>query len=164
LILGDFGITLPSPAAERLTGTEPVHSPNWMPDWVQFDDDYTPAVDVFSWAKVLHFLIAGRNVTASHVDDSTAALSEKFGDARGLSSVNDLLRRCIVTKKKLVTISTAADLIIELDRILRDESRAPGYLIFSFLHPDRNSPVKASTSDDGIGWTSLRRIASALSD
>lgn len=86
-VLGDFGIVLPGEDATRMTGAT-IHSRDWVPDWVRFDNlaTYKPVVDVFMLAKVLFFLISGgNNVMSSQADDAFDALAAKYPNSQGLT-------------------------------------------------------------------------------
>jgi serine/threonine protein kinase len=135
LVLGDFGIVIPSPDAEPLTGIEPAHSRDWVPDWVRFGDErhYTEAVDTFALAKVIYYLLTGKNVMASQIGVELEALEKGLPRVPGMMDTLALLEKCIVTLEKNVTIHNGEQLRNEIDAILKNASALKGHLVFSFL-------------------------------
>jgi len=136
LVLGDFGIVVPSPEASHLTVIEPAHSRDWVPDWVQFGEErkYTTAVDVFALAKVMYYLLAGENVMASQLYREIETIHGKYPKARGLAATLALLQKCIVDREDKCTIQDGAMLVKEIDTILTVASIGPPkQLVFSCL-------------------------------
>lgn len=147
LILGDLGIVIPTADATRMTGKEPVHSRDWVPDWVQFGDErsYGPEVDIFALAKVMYFLLSGDNVMASQMYKEGPALISKYADTPGVGPTVSLLERCIVLRQDGVTVPEGAMLLREIDRLLAASTASvKGLPAFSFLsmnaHTDCNLP------------------------
>lgn len=154
LILGDFGIVVPGPEASHLTVIEPAHSRDWVPDWVQFGEErkYTTAVDVFSLAKVMYYLLAGENVMASQLYREVETIREKYPKARGLAATLALLQECIVDREDKCTITDGAALVKEIDNILTvDSIGPPKQLVFSCLS------THASTDMDLADQGSLQK-------
>lgn len=129
LVLGDFGVVLPGPDATRLTNADPAHSRDWVPDWVQFGQErtYTPAVDVFSLAKVAHYLLDGENVMASQMPDKVRALWRTYAGAPGLGAMLSLLERCIVTHERDLAITDGGRLAREISDIVSEETMLQGH-------------------------------------
>lgn len=135
LVLGDFGVVIPSADAEALTGIEPAHSRDWVPDWVRFGEErhYTAAVDAFALAKVIYYLLTGQNVMASQIGVELEKLVEGSRNVPGMLDTLALLEKCIVTLEKNVTIHDGEMLRDEIDAILTNASGPKGLLVFSFL-------------------------------
>ena len=135
LVLGDFGVVIPSEDAEALTGIEPAHSRDWVPDWVRFGEErhYTAAVDAYALAKVIYYLLTGQNVMASQIGVELERLEKDSRNIPGMMDTLALLEKCIVTLEKNVTIHDGEALRDEIDAILANASGPKGLLVFSFL-------------------------------
>ncbi len=129
-----------------MTGMDPVHSRDWVPDWVQFGDerDYGPEVDVFALAKVIYFLLAGNNVMASQFYREGPALAARYPDAQGMHQTLSLLGKCIVTRRDEVTIRDGAMLLREIDDRLAVSASVKGLTAFSFLSTNSNTDCNLS--------------------
>ena len=150
LVLGDFGVVIPSADAEALTGIEPAHSRDWVPDWVRFGEErhYTAAVDAFALAKVIYYLLTGQNVMASQIGVELEKLEEGSRNVPGMMDTLALLEKCIVTLEKNVTIHDGEALRDEIDAILKSASGPKGHLVFSFLATETATHCRVEATYD----------------
>lgn len=165
LVLGDFGIVAPAPEAADLTTIEPVHSRDWVPDWVQFGEErkYTTTVDVFAIAKVMYYLLAGENVMASQLSREAEVIRERFSGVRGIAATLALLEKCIVDREDKCSITSGAALDREIENILAAESVGPPkQLVFSCLSTHASTDMelpKAGALQDGDKLPDVARLS-----
>jgi len=98
-----------------------VGSRDWMPPWSFHGriDEVRPSFDVYALGKIMWSMIAGLARLPLTYDAEEALTLPKLGiGGNGISSVDRILRRCVVQKEK-DCIPTASEMLVELDRCLQ---------------------------------------------
>lgn len=136
LVLGDFGIVFQNGAdLTELTRTgEFIFSRDWIPDWILADPkaDWTPKDDVFQLGKILYFLVAGRNVPASQLNEDRYDLTKVYPGADGIDDVWELIRDCVSTSESAVKYQDAGELSRQIASIAGErKSKALVYVMNS---------------------------------
>ena len=129
LVLGDFGLVYQSGyGADRLPSTyENVGSRDWMPPWEMgaFQEEPSPAFDVFSLAKVLWAMVSGRHILQLwYFRQPKFDLEEQFPGDSSMAILNDLLAKCIV-QHEAECLPSAPELINAIDESLALLRRTP---------------------------------------
>lgn len=124
LVLGDFGIVFFDDLAKtRISDTyENVGSRDWMPGWAygMSLDDVTPAFDVFGLGKTIWAMVAGKTkLRLWYFRDEPFDLERLFPESRcDMQAVNALLDKCVVEREKDCRLPTAAELLVEIERVI----------------------------------------------
>lgn len=123
LILGDFGLVyFMDEEGARVSGTyENVGSWAWEPPWAQGKriEEVRPSFDVFSLAKVLWYMVSGRQILPLWYyskDENNVELIHP--NSPHMSLLNDLLSKCVVEEEKHC-LSNAATMLPIVDDTLR---------------------------------------------
>lgn len=121
LVLGDFGLVHPE-EADRLTRTsENAGTRRFMPGWAMDRRMAVvpPEFDIFSLAKVLWTLVAGRDYFPLHYwRESGDNLGEIFPENRDIILVNDILDRTVTNQLRDQRIRTAVDFLSAIEDAL----------------------------------------------
>jgi serine/threonine protein kinase len=105
LLLGDFGIVFLPDQPERISVTgESVGPRDFMPPWVFLDEQpgkINPTFDVYMLGKLLWCMITGRmKLHREDFLDDRLNVVRLFPQDPGMHLVNDILKKCVVTREK----------------------------------------------------------------
>jgi serine/threonine protein kinase len=125
-VLGDLGIAF-DPEAERLTqqGARTLWSKDWRPDWVAARrlDEYRPTVDIYMLAKLIYYMISGRKVPASQLEEDDCDLRRVFPAVRNIGKVQSFLLGHVVTRERDIQSSTAETFASKMDALIGELER-----------------------------------------
>lgn len=119
LVLGDCGLAFKVETENRLTLTwENVGTREFQPPWSYGTRlaDVQPTYDVFSLAKVLWAMVAGRpKFSLWYFDRAENDLREMFPDDPAVHFVHDILRKCVVESEDNMELQHAAAFLYDVD-------------------------------------------------
>jgi serine/threonine protein kinase len=124
-ILGDLGVVFDSEGDRLTVEARTLWSKDWRPDWIagQRLDAYGPDVDIFGLAKVLYFMISGRKVPASQIDQGDNDIRRAFKSVPGIDRVHDFLAGHVVTRQNQLKSTNADQFASALDSLIADLER-----------------------------------------
>ncbi len=113
LILGDFGLALPSDA-ERYTRTgNNAGTYAWMPAWaMNVKPNFMPTFDIYAMAKLLWYLLSDKDALPAKYTDGD--IRQFVSDQRAADAIEHIIRKCVVLREE-DCLPTVESLLAELD-------------------------------------------------
>jgi serine/threonine protein kinase len=133
LVLGDFGIVFLAEGGRLTSTVERVGSHYWMAPLAYRDqrlnlDEINFKLDIYPLAKVLWSMIAGRNgFLREEFKEDDNDIEKLFPDDPNMRLVNGLLTKCAARREQNCQLSTAAELLSEVDGLIEKVKAAERY-------------------------------------
>jgi serine/threonine protein kinase len=113
LILGDFGLALPSDTERHTRTGDNAGTYAWMPPWaMNIKSDFMPTFDIYALGKLLWYLLSDKDALPTEYAD--ADIRHSVSDGRAADAIEQVIRQSVVLRKE-DCLPTVDSLLAEVD-------------------------------------------------